>query len=172
MGDQQPARGNLLMLVTILWKKRGLQGVFSSSAAAAPLITPEFDGGVPAGDAQEPTVRARPTPATATLAQRRDHEAGAHAVYRNWCRACVAGRGRNDPHLMDPPSEHAVPTLAIDYTYLTRRPAEGEEGGMPILVSNCSATGKLSGHVVPSKGTAHDYSIEQCARVVENFWSQ
>ncbi len=116
---------------------------------------------------QDPAVRARNAPTKPTEEQRRDHESGGHAVYRNWCRACVAGRGRSDPHLMDEPAENKIPTLAIDYTYLTNR-SDREEGASPILVTANSATGKITGHVFPSKGTAHSYPSEQLIRIKEN----
>eukprot|EP00971_Amphidinium_carterae_P045848 901944-Amphidinium_carterae.1 len=33
--------------------------------------------------------------------ERETHISSGHIPYRSWCRACIAGRGRQDPHKRD-----------------------------------------------------------------------
>ena len=65
-------------------------------------------------------------PKEPTAAERRAHEE-LHEPYRDWCRACVAGRGRVEYHRGRDHSEDAIPVLAIDYGYLSKRVQEGVE---------------------------------------------
>ena len=53
----------------------------------------EVDGHDPAFEAS--VIRARSIPVGPTNQHRDDHEAAGHVPYRSWCRARVAGRGRN-----------------------------------------------------------------------------
>ena len=79
-----------------------------------------------------------------------------HLPFREWCPHCVRGKSVSKPHR---PSEgaHDMPTLALDYMFMHSNQSEGEENGMPILVTkdltNCDrGTGMISASVVPSKG--------------------
>ena len=44
-----------------------------------------------------------------------EHEAGGHPNFSSWCRACVAGQSRDQPHRAQDRSEIAVPTFHADY---------------------------------------------------------
>ena len=59
------------------------------------------------------------------------------------------------------PDERAVPTIAIDYAYLTSRTDDASPS--PILVSHNNVSEKISGHVLTAKGT-----VEQLTRVLRD----
>ncbi len=89
--------------------------------------------------AEAPAVKMRRSPDAPTAAEIADHEA-THEPYRAWCRACVAGRGLADRHV-----------VSIDYAYLTER----EDGTTPILVGKDSKHRWYFGTPMPSKGASH-----------------
>ena len=73
------------------------------------------DGDVEQTGQQEVVQRRRRHPLEPTPEQRDAHECSGHVPYRSWCRACVTGRARDDPHSRgDVPERHALPTIAID----------------------------------------------------------
>ena len=50
------------------------------------------------------------------------HEAMGHAVYRDWCRHCIAGRAIGQPHRTRAEEQRArnlVPTI-VDYAFMSR----------------------------------------------------
>ena len=49
-----------------------------------------------------------------------------HVPFRNWCKYCVAGRGRNDPHMQGKAKEHdsEVQLVAMDYCYMIDDPVD------------------------------------------------
>ena len=81
---------------------------------------------VMADEAAEAGRRITRRPKELTTAERLAHEE-LHEPYRDWCRACVAGRGRVEYHRTRDHSEDSVPVLAIDYGYLSKRVQEGDE---------------------------------------------
>eukprot|EP00971_Amphidinium_carterae_P113067 2239647-Amphidinium_carterae.1 len=104
--------------------------------------------------------KARNAPQKPTLQEVERHEASGHCPYRSWCRACVAGRGRDDKHLRDDPG--GVATLAFDYGYLEPR-AEAcsvDESPSPILIARCSVTGLTFAELLPCKGTGHPWCVQ------------
>ena len=110
-----------------------------------------------------------------------------HIPFRSWCRWCVQGRGRGDPHLRSTGS--SIPIVGLDYFFIdgdkvkTRKelefpmtPAGDEEleaaraSGALIkcLVVRCSATKNVFGHVVPRKGAdEEDFAANLVVRIVE-----
>lgn len=74
-----------------------------------------------------------------------------HIPYRNWCRACVAGRKPNHPHLsrQGPRQTGGVPEVHLDYCFL--RNSEGEEA-VPTLVLRDWESRAMAAHLVPLKG--------------------
>jgi len=60
----------------------------------------------------------------------------------------------------------AIPTLGIDYAYLTGRADDASPS--PILVTHNNVSGKITGHVLTSKGTGDPYSVEQLARILRD----
>ena len=80
-----------------------------------------------------------------------EHEATGHAVYRSWCRHCVAAKGRSHAHL--PKTEGELPEMGVDYGFFGR----GAEEAMPILCVRDRRTGMLAATVVDKKGKT-DYA--------------
>lgn len=124
----------------------------------------EFGG--PAGNEQD-VVESAVRPLRAPQAPTRDeidaHEASGHCNYRSWCRACIAGRGRSDPHSSASGDEHALPTVAIDYAYLGEPPGEDAERSCPILVLKSGRDRWVSSEVYPAKGTQHEWCANRLA---------
>ena len=50
-----------------------------------------------------------------------------HAVYRPWCRHCVAGAGRRSKHVRVAGQTHDIPVVSIDYGFLPKNGAESAE---------------------------------------------
>ena len=82
-----------------------------------------------------------------------EHELTGHAVYRSWCRHCVASKGRAHAHSSR--EEGEVPEIGIDYGFFGR----DKEDVLPILCVKCrnSSTGCVGATVVDRKGTS-DYA--------------
>ena len=66
-----------------------------------------------------------------------EHELTGHAVYRSWCRHCVASKGRAHAHSSR--EEGELPEIGIDYGFFGR----DREDVLPILCVKCrnSSTG-------------------------------
>lgn len=75
------------------------------------------DGG---GDEDDEGVRVRRAPKAPTKKERKQHEA-VHEEYKEWCRHCVRGRGRNRPHRRikrdEVEEERRVPRISLDYNF-------------------------------------------------------
>ena len=54
-----------------------------------------------------------------SLTEMDEHESSGLAVYRTWCKHCVAAKGRGNPHLADG-EEGEVAEVAFDYGYMSR----------------------------------------------------
>ena len=70
----------------------------------------------------------------------RDHER-THLPFRDWCKHCVFGKAKNDPHRSSKEEGDGIPKISMDYMYLKEREHEGNrpaevegEEGMPIVV--------------------------------------
>lgn len=88
-------------------------------------------------------LRAKRAPHEPTPAERAEHAAANHSVYRSWCRACVAGRGKADPHVAQDLTSDQVPRVGIDYGYLEGKlgqPNTDEVSASPILFTRRSKT--------------------------------
>ena len=94
-----------------------------------------------------------------------------HIPFRSWCRWCVMGRGRGDPHLTSAGS--SIPIVGLDYFYIDdesvkkreeldyEKDAAGEAaldeeraaGNLvKCMVVRCASTKCIFGHVIPRKG--------------------
>ena len=91
-----------------------------------------------------------PEPSARQIAE---HELTGHAVYRSWCRHCVASKGRAQAHSSR--EEGELPEIGIDYGFFGR----DKEDMLPILCVKCrnSSTGCVGATVVDRKG-ASDYA--------------
>jgi hypothetical protein len=99
-----------------------------------------------------------------------DHRCS-HIPFREWCRHCVLGRGRGDPHLRT--AGPMIPIVGLDYFFIegdkvkTRQELDyGEDAAgeaeleaarasgtlIKCLVVRCAATKNVFGHVVPCNG--------------------
>ena len=73
-------------------------------------------------EAEEPCARRRalPDPGQPTQKQIDEHNLD-HMPYRSWCRECVQGRGRGEPHKSSGTRDAEVPTFTFDYLRWRRR---------------------------------------------------
>ena len=91
-------------------------------------------------EAEVPTVKPLRTPADPTQAEWDEHSV-CHFPYRAWCRACVAGRGRADPHFRDTGDDKLKPSVHCDYCFMGEKNdvEEGDGGTLPIIVISFQA---------------------------------
>ena len=91
-----------------------------------------------------------PEPSARQIAE---HDLTGHAVYRSWCRHCVASKGRAHAHSTR--EEGDLPEFGIDYCFFGR----DREDVLPILCVKCrnNSTGCVGATVVDRKG-ASDYA--------------
>ena len=101
-------------------------------------------------DGDEAMVNLPPEPSARQIAE---HELTGHAVYRSWCRHCVASKGR--PHAHSSREEGELLEIGIDYGFFGR----DKEDVLPMLCVKCrnSSTGRMGATVVDRKG-ASDYA--------------
>ena len=82
--------------------------------------------------------------------ERREHEL-THLPYRNWCRHCVRGRGKEEPCRRGAGEEGGLPEFHADYMFM------GEEKGgktLAILVARMKETKAVMSTVVPRKSSS------------------
>eukprot|EP00971_Amphidinium_carterae_P335086 6470753-Amphidinium_carterae.1 len=101
--------------------------------------------------------------------EREQNVAAGHVPYRSWCRACIAGKGRRDPHYRDKGEKAAV--LALDYGYMEPKEEadEMESTAAPILIGRCARTKMTFAEVLPSKGLVHPYNLVATLRMVKTL---
>ena len=117
------------------------------------LENPEVPGGargqeVPGGTHDEAMVPRVPNLLSEPSARQIDeHELTGHAVYRSWCRHCVASKARAHAHSSR--EEGELPEIGIDYGFFGR----DKEDVLPILCAKCrnSSTGCVGATVVDRK---------------------
>ena len=86
------------------------------TGGAAPVRAGEPEPGAGADEAA-PVSRLKP-PRTPTALEREEHECSGHVPYGNWCRACVVGAGRMDPHCVAGDDQTKdIPVIRIDYGF-------------------------------------------------------
>ncbi len=76
-----------------------------------------------------------------------EHESSGHAVYRTWCKHCVAAKGRGNPHLADG-EEGEVAEVAFDYGYMSRDSAKC----LPMICGRDRQTQSHAASFVKAKG--------------------
>ena len=93
-----------------------------------------------------------------------EHELTGHAVYRSWCRHCVASKGRAHAHSSR--EEGELPEIGIDYGFFGR----DKEDVLPILCVKCrnSSTGCMGATVVDRKG-ATDYASSYLVAFIKSL---
>ena len=121
---------------------------------------------------EQPGARARRRPKDPTPQEILDHEAS-HEPYREWCPACVAGRGRAESHGTIDHGNDALSVLGIDYGYLNRgagraevidteEDADPSSKSSPILCGRDSEDRWIIAHLLPVKGCGHPW----CCKVI------
>jgi len=81
-----------------------------------------------------------------------------HLPYRSWCKFCVVGRGRQEPHMKAKhDSENEMPEISIDYAF----PASVEDVGVTMLVARDRRTRMTCSTVVPRKGTTGAFAARR-----------
>ena len=102
-----------------------------------------------------------PEPSARQIAE---HQLTGHAVYRSWCRHCVASKGRAHAHSSREQGE--LPEIGIDYGFYGR----DKEDVLPILCVKCrnSSTGCMGATVVDRKG-ASDYASSFLTAFIKNL---
>ena len=98
-----------------------------------------------------------------------------HIPYRSWCRHCVAGRGRNDPHRTGAGVKggHEHPHVAIDYAFLKAKADASDRpvGTMPILVVMEAKYKLAMAMAVPGKGNAAPWVAKRLADWMDSLGS-
>ena len=132
--------------------------------AAEPAVEEPPEAAEQAVEAEEPiNIRPLRAPSDPTVEEIEAHEASGHTQFRAWCRACLAGAGRNMAHAkVDRPDVHSVPVLVTDYCFMNEAEEDGETNAkcMPILVCKFNVDKWMHSHAVPHKGTKHPWGQE------------
>ena len=117
-----------------------------------------------AEDEDAQPARAMRNPITPTQKMIDDHNVS-HLPYRDWCPACVRGRGKSIPHrkVVDK-EEDQLPVISIDYGFFGAPGVDGATGvadhEMPVMIVFDRASKSIWSHVVPSKGIMHPWSTK------------
>ena len=94
-----------------------------------------------------------------------DEHERTHIPFRSWCKHCVFGKAKNDPHRTRDSVDHQVPCISIDYMYML----EGEDResseleSLPIVVMKDRMSKAVFAFVVPKKGEC-EYAALRAAR--------
>ena len=132
-------------------------------------------------DRAEGPVRGKRSPIEPSAEERARHET-THVVYRSWCRACVAGRGRVDKHsssevdLGEGGSDPRVPVIGMDYGYFNDK--ADDTSGTPFLATRNSYDKWTAGICLPctyiegvspeakAKGASNLYAVQSMLAVI------
>ena len=145
---------------------------FYNNIYLQPIGTDCPDGGggagpAEAGEAEEQAEtheefrsRVRPGPSEPSPLDRDQHECTGHSVFRDWCGACVEGRGRALPHTRHDHQHDVTPVISWDYGFLGSKTHGGDEdvaadrsGQSPVLCGRDRSSQSCFWYVVPFKGT-------------------
>ena len=130
----------------------------SDRGAVAPVEEFVFDG------SEACPVVARLGPKEPTAIEIEQHNA-CHEPFREWCRACVVGRGHQDPHHTRD-EEKSLPVIGL-YGFLRQRPTgSGEDENEPNDDSDLTADTKISNPVLCGRCSADRWIF---AHFIENL---
>jgi len=83
-----------------------------------------------------------------------DEHERTHMPFRSWCKHCVFGKAKNDPHRKHAAQDATVPCISIDYMYMhegrDREPSDQDV--LPIIVMKDRMSKGVFAFVVPKKG--------------------
>ena len=91
------------------------------------------------GESGERKVHKMTSPKKPSPAEVEEHNL-THLPFRNWCRHCVRGRGKEADHRVTKKEESGVPEIHLDYCF----PGE-EEAGKNLTVLAARTTGEFTG---------------------------
>ena len=87
-----------------------------------------------------------------------------HVVFRSWCRHCVSGRAREDPHRRIATHEGRTPKVMLDWMFWMFFTSDQEPGvQLPVLVVYDLSTG-----AVMAIQSTKDSSVETVAAVAQD----
>ena len=86
-----------------------------------------------------------------------------HLPYRNWCRICVQGKGKDTDHRKSTQEERGLSEYSFEYCF------PGDELGckLTVLVGKERVTGMYSGTAVPMKGSMGQFVIDKVMEVID-----
>ena len=121
----------------------------------------EVHAGVPEGPGEihdeepvEPAdVRWTRPPIEPTDSERKSHEL-THLPFRSWCRFCVAGRARADPHFVREPEYGGVPSFSADYFFIDN---DAAESNLTCIAVRERYTKMAFAHVAPGKQSTDEF---------------
>ena len=119
-------------------------------------------------DSEPADIRVLPNPKMPTEAERQEHNT-LHIPYRSWCRSCVEGGGKADPHYRrDPDAEPLIPTISVDYCFMgTEKEVDvASKSTIPIIVHRNHLDRHISACPVLRKG-AEKHAVEHCAEELQ-----
>ena len=116
------------------------------------------------------TSRALRTPLQPTQKMIDDHSIS-HVPFREWCSACVRGRGKSVRHKLVDKSEDLYPVISVDYGFFGTQddPLSKDIGSskLPILVVKDRRSKRIWSHPVPEKGADNPYAYQCLVRDLE-----
>ena len=111
-------------------------------------------------DAEKP--KTREMPKGPTKKERQVHEA-THLPFRSWCRHCVRGRGRNNPHKKqgegtEEVKDMRIPRIHMDYFFMSQE--EEKAGKNPLMLMIDDKYGHRYMRAVGGKGVGEGTEME------------
>ena len=107
-------------------------------------------------------------PGEPSAAEREEHDVMGHVPYRSWCAHCVRGGAVDQAHRTREAKSSDVPIVGMDYAFMNSKD-DDDSKATPILVIKCSESGAICSHLVPQKGTAHEWIVDRVIAVLENL---
>ena len=107
-----------------------------------------------------PVARARIPPPGPTTEELDKHEL-THVVFRSWCKHCISGRAKEDPHRSVATHEGRTPKVMLDWMFFTSDQEPGVQ--LPVLVVYDLSTG-----AVMAMQSTKDSSVATVGAVVQN----
>lgn len=101
-----------------------------------------------------------------TKKEREEHDA-LSMPFKSWCRHCVRGRGRNNPHNMATEEDeeekgHRVSRISMDYHFMSQEEEKAGRQPMPKVVGESS--GAIFMRAIGRKGLGKDAYVEWLRR--------
>ena len=112
--------------------------------------------------------RSIPNPKGPSRKEREEHEY-THCPYRNWCKHCVKGRGREDCHKRKAQEDERpeVPTIAMDYCFMGKE----DKKALTILVIK-DADSKAMKAFITQKGSGDGEIVKKIQKLIDDQWGR